>query len=193
MRNDVDALTRYFYVRESVMSALVTMPDGRDFYAVNTHLSAFSTDDTKLRQLQRYIAICDELSSGGKALLTGMDYNLHPPNSDITDYCIIDACSGEHFHTAGDNPLHKEGSNYTPEITWLNELYAKYIPSLPLSEYGPNQSAYYSHSTDPNVFWNRTLDYLFANRPFVEGSHKVWQSVRKPSDHAPVTALWLVK
>lgn len=193
LRNDIDALTKYFYVRESVMSAVVQMPGGQSFYAVNTHLSAFSTDDTKQRQLQRYIAICDELSATGKALVTGGDYNLIPPNSDITDYCLQDACEGEHFHGAGDDPMHKEGSHYAPEISWLNELYAKYTPSLPLDIYGTNQATYYTHSSDPNIYWNRTLDYLFANRPFIAGSHKSWQEIRTPSDHAPVTAIFTIK
>jgi endonuclease/exonuclease/phosphatase family metal-dependent hydrolase len=193
LRNDVDALTKYFYVRESVMSALVSVTGGKSFYVVNTHLSAFSTDDTKLRQLQRYIAICDELSASGKTLVTGGDYNLIPHNSDVTDYCISDACEGEHFHAAGDDPMHKEGSYYTPEITWLNELYAKYQPSLPLHIYKADQAAYYTHSSDPKIYWNRTLDYLFANRVFIPGSHKVWQEIRAPSDHAPVTAVLMIQ
>lgn len=193
LRNDIDALTKYFYVRESVMSALVKMPDGRSFYAVNTHLSAFSTDDTKRRQLQTYIAICDDLSASGKALVTGGDYNLLPPNSVMTDYCIVDACEGEHFHDLGDDPMHKEGSNYTPEISWLNELYTKYNPSLPLNLYAENQPAYYTHSTDPKTTWNRTLDYLFTNRSFVAGSHKAWQEIRTASDHAAVSATFIIQ
>jgi len=193
LRNDIDALTKYFYVRESVMSALAKMPDGKSFYVINTHLSAFSTDDTKFRQVERYIAICDELSASGKTLITGGDYNLLPPNADTTDYCLLDACGDEHFHGEGDNPLHKEGSNYTPEMTWLNELYEKYNPSLPLNMYAANQFKYYSHSTDPKTNWNRTLDYLFANRPFIDGSHKVWQEIRSASDHAPVSANLIIQ
>jgi endonuclease/exonuclease/phosphatase family metal-dependent hydrolase len=193
LRTDVDALTKYFYVRESVISGRIIMPNGNKFYAVNTHLSAYSTDDTKLRQLQRYIAICDELIKSGDPLVTGGDYNLIPPNSDITDYCLIDACPGERFHESGADPQHKEGSYFTPEVNWLNDMYAKYESSLPLTEYKSNQKKYYSHSSDPNIDWNRTLDYLFSNRPFVKNSHKVWQEFRKEADHAAVTALLTLK
>lgn len=193
LRGDIDALTKYFYVRETVMSTLVTMPDGKKFYAVNTHLSAFSTDDTKQRQLSRYISICDSLAATGLPLITGGDYNLIPPNSDILDYCLQDACADEHFHGSGDDPMHKEGSYFVPEITWLNVMYSKYESSLPLDVYKPNQDKFYTHSADPDIYWNRTLDYLFSNRPFVKNSHKPWQELRLQSDHVPVTALWIVK
>ncbi|MBK8054788.1 MAG: endonuclease/exonuclease/phosphatase family protein [Saprospiraceae bacterium] len=193
LRTDVDALTKYFYVRESVLSGLVTMPDGKSFYAINTHLSAYSTDDTKLRQLQRYIAICDSLSKTGIAMVTGGDYNLIPPNSDITDYCLADACPGEKFHESGVEKFHKEGSYFTPEINWMNAMYERYESSLPLSEYKLNQKKYYSHSSDPNIDWNRTLDYLFTNRAFIKNSHKTWQEFRKEADHAAVTALLTIK
>lgn len=193
LRNDLDALTKYFYVRETAMSAIATMPNGKSFYAVNIHLSAFSTDDTKYRQLLRYIDICDSLSSTGLPMVTGGDFNLLPPNADKTDYCDIDACEGEHFHGVGDDPLHKEGSNYLPEITWMNNMYDKYEPSLSLEDYKLNQHDYFTHTTNPNIFWERTLDYLFANSPFIANSHKAWQELRIHSDHAPVTALWSLK
>lgn len=193
LRNDLDALTKYFYVRETVMSCKVEMPNGTNFYAVNTHLSAFSTDDTKKRQLRTYVQICDSLSALGLPMVTGGDYNLLPPNSDSTDYCIEDKCPLESFHGSNDNPLHKEGSNYTPEIDWLTLLYDNYIPSLPLDVYKADQRSNFTHATDPNVFWDRTLDYLFANRPWVSNSHKAYHNLRKHSDHAPVTALWRVK
>ncbi len=193
LRTDVDALTRFFYVRESVLSGLASMPDGKKFYVINTHLSAYSTDDTKYRQLQRYISVCDSLSSTGTPLITGGDYNLIPPNSDITDYCLIDACPGEHFHNQGDDPFHKEGSYFTPEIKWLNSMYDKYESSLPLDLYKINQQKYYSHSSDPNINWNRSLDYLFSNRSFVKNTHRVYQELRKESDHAAVTVLWTLK
>ena len=191
LRNDLDALTRFFYVREVVMSCKVSM-NNKDFYVVNTHLSAFSTDDTKKRQLDRYIEILDELDTSGLPLVTGGDYNLLPPNSDKTDYCEEDKCPGEHFHSPDDNPQHKDGSFYTPEITWLQSLYDKYYPSLTLEEYKKAQSKFFTHATDPAFDWDRTLDYLFANRPWVENSHTTYQMFRIHSDHAPVSGLWRV-
>lgn len=189
LRNDLDALTKYFYVREIVMSCKIKMPNETEINVINTHLSAFSTDNTKKRQLEEYLIICDELSSMGIPLITGGDYNLLPPNSDSLDYCDEDKCSDEHFHSHGDDPLHKEGSNYAPEIDWLNLIYDGYFPSLPLDIYKANQPMYFSHATFPNIPYDRTLDYLFANRKWIEGSHQTHQEYRKYSDHAPVSAL----
>jgi endonuclease/exonuclease/phosphatase family metal-dependent hydrolase len=193
LRGDIDALTRYFYVRETVMSAKVTMPGNKEFYVINTHLSAFSTDDTKFRQLERYLDICDSISAIGKPMVTGGDYNLIPPNSDIDDYCFADICPGESYHETGDDPLHKEGSYYGEQVNWLNPMYEKYATSLPLSIYKLDQSQYFSHATKPELAWDRTLDYLFANRPFVSNSHKTWKELRNESDHAAVSALWIIK
>ena len=188
LRNDLDGLTKYFYVREIVMTGSVTMPNGNKLNVVNTHLSAFSTDDTKKRQVERYISICDELNSTGVPFVTGGDYNLLPPNSDSTDFCYEDKCSDEHFHSSGDNPFHKEGSNYTPEISWLNPLYNKYNPSLALTVYKTNQKKYFTHATYPDIPYDRTLDHLFSNYKWVEGSHIAHQEFRKNSDHAAVTS-----
>jgi len=194
LRQDQDALTKSFYVRENVITCHVVMPNGTEFNVANVHLSAFATDDTKHRQLMTYIGICENLSANNQALVTGGDFNLLPPNSDKLDYCFEDMCKGEHFHSPGDNPMHKEGSNYEPEITWMQEVYDRYQPSLPLDVYKANQSNYFSHTTIPPPYmWDRTLDYLFANRPWVAGSHITHQDLRKHSDHAAVSALWRIK
>ena len=190
LRGDLDALTKSFYVRENAISCKVTIPNGSEFNVANVHLSAFATDDTKHRQLETYLEICESLISGGLQLIMGGDFNLLPPNSDSLDYCDEDICSGESFHSPGDDPMHKDGSNYAPEIDWMNLIYDKFVPSLPLDVYKANQSKYFSHATIPPPYmWDRTLDYLFANRPWVAGSHVTHQDLRLHSDHAAVSAL----
>jgi len=198
LRNDLDALTKYFYVRETVQSCKVTMPNGTNFRVINAHLSAFSTDDTKKRQLEEYINILNKYDENNEFLVTGGDYNLLPPNSDSLDYCDEDKCAGESFHHNGDDPLHKDGSNYAPEIDWLLPLYERYIPSLSLDVYGSDQEKYFSHATVPNIPYDRTLDYLFINKRnpnsnWIEGSHITHQDLRKLSDHAPISAKWRIK
>lgn len=193
LRNDLDALTKYFYVREIVMSGIISMPNGNELAVINTHLSAFSTDDTKKRQLDKYIQICDEFNETGIPIITGGDYNLLPPNSDSLDYCDEDKCKNEHYHSQGDKPLHKEGSNYAPEITWLNPLYDKYYPSLTLSEYAINQKMHFTHATFPQVPYDRKLDYLFSNKPWIENSHLSHHEYRRYSDHAAITAIVVIK
>lgn len=187
LRGDMDALTKYFYVREIVMTCTIQSP-GFIVNVANTHLSAFSTDDTKQRQVQRYMEILAELNAAGTPLITGGDFNLLPPHSDSLDYCNEDACPGETIHLPGHEPLHKEGSNYAPEISWLDPLYASYHPSLPLALYAAEQNKYFTHATFPHLSWDRTLDYLFSNRPWISYSHIAHQYLRAHSDHAPVSA-----
>ena len=193
LRNDLDALTKYFYVRECVMTAEILIPDTKPIIAVNTHLSAFSTDDTKKRQLDEYYNILTSIQNNNQLFVTGGDFNLLPPNSDSTDYCDEDKCPNESFHGVNDNPKHKDGSYYTPEITWMSKLFADFYPTYKLADYKLNQRAYFTHTTNPASFWDRTLDYLFSNSEWVENSHHVYQSFREVSDHAPVTAKWRVK
>ncbi len=190
LRNDQDKLTRYFYLRDNVMQARVTIPDLQPFYVVCTHLTAFSTDDTKKRQMDEYVAVLQKLDQEGKFFVTGGDLNLLPPNADSTDYCAEKACPDEIFHTPGHDPYHIDGANYTPEITWLTPLYEQFVPSLTLEGYKANENFYFTN-TQLDSTWDSTLDYLFANTAWQPGSHKAHQEAPE-SDHCPVTASWII-
>ncbi len=193
LRSDQDALTRYFYLRRNLLKTRIAIPNVENFYALNIHAEAFSTDDTKQKHIQRCLEELQRLDEDGAYFILGGDFNLLPPGSDSTDYCDEDACSGEHFHKAKDNPQHKEGSNYTPEITWMQPLYDQFKSAVPLSDYLANQSLYFTHTTNhPDGFWNRKLDYLFTNTEFVSGSDSTHQEAMMESDHCPVTAKWRI-
>jgi endonuclease/exonuclease/phosphatase family metal-dependent hydrolase len=127
-------------------------------------------------------------SDGGEFVLGG-DFNLLPPNSDSTDYCFEDICSDESFHQPGNNPIHKEGSNYTPEITWLQPVYDSYLPAVSLTDYENNQANYFTHTTRLNTDWDRKLDYLFTNMSWKTGSEQTHSEVINISDHAAVSAI----
>ena len=100
---------------------------GNSFYAVNTHLTAFATDDTKQKHINGFKNILDGIVSEGHNFVAGGDLNALPPNAAKLDYCIEDQCSGESYHTGGDHN-HKEGAYFAPEITWLSPLYQTYTP-----------------------------------------------------------------
>ena len=192
LRNDLDDLTRLFYVRENVMQARVKVPGVDNFYAVCTHLSAFATDDTKKRQLDECVAILHRLDTEGKRFVAGGDFNLLPPNADSTDYCLEKACPDEHFHSPGDDPFHKDGANYTPEITWMQVLFDDFKPSRTLAEYDADEAQNFTNKqVEPGHTWDTTLDYLFSNTAWVLDSHRAHQEAHE-SDHCPVTALWTV-
>ncbi|MFA6570407.1 MAG: endonuclease/exonuclease/phosphatase family protein [Bacteroidota bacterium] len=193
LQGDQDALTKYFYFRNNIMKVRIDMPDGKQFYAVNTHLSAFSTDDTKKKQVDILVNELASIDNSGKYFILGGDFNLLPPNSDSTDYCDEDKCEGESFHHPGDKPMHKDGSNYLPEITWMQVLYDKYSPDVSLDKYKANQINYFTHTTiHPNGFWNRKLDYLFTNYKWIPNTDTTHQTTHEMSDHCPVSVIWEV-
>lgn len=191
LRSDQDALTRYFYLRRNILKARVDLPERGDFWVLNIHADAFSTDDTKHKHIIRFKAEIDKLDTAGAAVIAGGDFNMLPPGSDSTDYCAEDSCPGEHFHHPGDNPLHKEGSNYTPEKEWLTDLYAAYDSSVPLADYRAHPEGYFTHTTNRSAFWDRKIDYLFTNRPWLLQGRITHQEILTLSDHVPVSARWV--
>jgi endonuclease/exonuclease/phosphatase family metal-dependent hydrolase len=188
LRQDQDRLTRYFYERCCMVKAKIDIPGVDDFYAINIHASAFATDDTKHQHIIAFKEELDNIVAEGGWFVAGGDLNTLPPGSDSTDYCLEDACPVESFHHAGDNPQHKEGSNYTPEVHWLDALYNSYQSAVELEDYYPNQAACFSHTTRPEHAWDRTLDYLFTNSCWQKGSTITHQDFFLESDHAAVSS-----
>jgi len=198
LRGDQDALTQYFYLRRNILKVKMELPEVDNLYLVNVHTSAFSVDDTKQKHINRFEEELADFDDQGFLFIAGGDLNTLPPGSDSTDFCIEDRCPGESFHQPGDDSFHKEGSNYTDEQTWLNDLYDRFQSAVPLMKYQSNQAAHFTHTTDhPNGIWDRKLDYLFCNASlgdslFVEDSTITHQQATACSDHAPVSGLWRV-
>ena len=192
LRGDQDALTKYFYLRRNYIKAQIALPGITDFTALCIHLSAFSTDDTKQRQLTIFKNELDGLSAKSIPFVAGGDFNLLPPGASVIDFCDVDKRADEHFHGPGDDPFHKEGSNFEGEVDWLQSLYNDYTPAVPLQDYLADEPHYYSHTTDWNAPYDRKLDYLWAKKPWIAGSDSTHQDARMLSDHAPVSAKWEV-
>ena len=189
LRGDQDGLTQYFYLRRNVIKAKVTMP-GTSFYAVNTHLTAFATDETKQKHIMGFKDVLDGITADGDNFVAGGDLNELPPNASKLDYCMEDQCSGESYHT-GSEPNHKEGSYFATEITWLNPLYASYTPAISLKEYGDAEAQHFTHSPFDRLALDRKLDYLWTNTSWSNGT--THQEATALSDHLPVTAIWMVQ
>ncbi len=190
LRDDQDKLTRYFYERCCMVTGRIEIPGVNNFYAVNIHASAFATDDTKQQHIVQFKDELDRINSIGGWFVAGGDLNTLPPGSDTTDYCIQDMCPDESFHASGDDPMHKEGSNYEPERHWLDSIYTTYKCAVPLADYKNNQYEYFTHTTRGTHFWDRTLDYLFTNYQWVDNTVVTHQDATKESDHAPVSVLF---
>ncbi|MCX6303698.1 MAG: endonuclease/exonuclease/phosphatase family protein [Bacteroidetes bacterium] len=192
LRSDQDKLTRYFYERCCMVTGRIEIPHVNNLYAVNIHASAFATDDTKHKHLVQFRDELGRIGSSGGWFVAGGDLNTLPPGSDTTDYCIQDMCPSESFHGAGDNPMHKEGSNYDPEKHWLDSLYTDYHSAVPTEMYAASQFRYFTHTTRGTHFWDRTLDYLFTNNQWVANSVVTHQDATRASDHAPVSVLFIL-
>ena len=193
LRQDQDALTRYFYERCCMVKAKIEIPEFSAFYALNIHASAFATDDTKHQHIIAFKDEMDKIANDGGWFVAGGDLNTLPPGSDSTDFCYEDLCAGESFHQAGDDPLHKDGSNYAPESQWLTDLYNQYECAVNLTDYQQNQELYFTHTTRPEHTWDRTLDFLFTNSRWQIGSTITHQDFFSDSDHAPVSSVVIVK
>jgi len=70
-RGDQDALTRYFYLQRNMIKTKIKVPGLEQFYVVNIHADAFSTDDTKRKHILRFKEELDRLSSTGALFIAG--------------------------------------------------------------------------------------------------------------------------
>ncbi len=192
LRGDVDALTRYFYLRRCILKTKIALPGLDHFYVLNVHPDAFATDDTKKNQLKRIKSELDLLTQSQAYFVCGGDFNALPPGTLVTDFCMQDQCDDESFHGPNDDPQHKPGSYFTEEADWMQPFYNAYYPAVPLDVYIAHQTDHFTHSPDPERFWDRKLDYLFTNQPWVPNSYITHQEAVRLSDHVPVTAKWEV-
>jgi endonuclease/exonuclease/phosphatase family metal-dependent hydrolase len=187
LRNDQDELTRYFYERCCMVTARIEIPGTDNLYAVNIHASATATLDIKQKHMEQFEEELDRISHLGGIFLAGGDLNTLPPGSDTTDFCIQDMCTWESFHQQGNDPYHKEGSDYEPEKHFLDSIYAKYESAVTTESYLASQYSFFTHTTRPGHAWDRTLDYLFTNQHWVANSATTHQEAILESDHAPVS------
>ncbi len=187
-RGDQSGIVNYFYLHSCIVTGRIKIPGFKEVPLLNIHASAFATDDTKKKHYEEFKAEMDKLNDAGEYFVSGGDLNELPPGSDSTDYCHEDMCPGESFHQPGDDPQHKAGSDYTLENQWLLPIYTAYKCAVPLADYQQDQLAYFTHTTRPQHFWDRTLDYLFTNNRWRAGSVVTHQNFLNNSDHAPVSA-----
>lgn len=188
--DEQDGLTQYFFLRRCLLTARIRIPGVEPLRCACVHASAFTAGNTKRWQfdaLGRYLRELEVGEDGEEhALVFGGDFNIPPPGASKL-HGFEDCAVVEESFLAGD---------FRGQTRWLEPLYERYNPAVPLEEYKANESAYFSHTTDANGFWNRKLDYLFTNRSWVKGSGLTYQSMERGgletmplSDHAPVAGV----
>ncbi|MBC8323851.1 MAG: endonuclease/exonuclease/phosphatase family protein [Candidatus Marinimicrobia bacterium] len=186
LRTDQDALTKMFYLRRNILKAKIAIPDQDSFYAVSVHATAFATDDTKQKHIDKFKEVLDEMAAAGDVFVAGGDLNSVPPGGE-TDYCDEDACEDDVFHTDEDGGPHLEGSyfnNFENEPNLVKHLYDTYNSAIDSAV--AITAAHNTHSTSEDRFWDRKLDYIFTNKNVASGSGTTFQSAIQLSDHAPV-------
>jgi endonuclease/exonuclease/phosphatase family metal-dependent hydrolase len=191
LMTDQDALTQYFYLRRNILKAEIEIPEKDPFFVVNTHLTAFATDDTKKKHVEKYITTLDEINSFGNLFVSGGDLNSLPPinsGESIPDFCNKDKCTGEIWHNETDGGPHKSGSYFEydeTENSWLQPLYDNYTPGIPYNELF-NDTLHFTHSPGISLDLDRKLDYLFTNLTIIENERYTLQQFKEISDHVPV-------
>ncbi len=182
LRTDQGGLTKYFYLRRNLLVANLNLTS--PIRLVGTHLSAYSKDNTKFKQLALFE---EELSKYSGLVIGAGDLNTLPPGSKELKNFPDSVCEDE--FTADD---------FSEETDYLQGLYDTYHSAISLSDYQKDNiedtGLYFTHTTDKNGSWNRKLDYIFTNIPLVEGSGKTYQDTTEGgialmplSDHAPLT------
>lgn len=188
--DDQSAITRYFYLRRNLLKADVQIGN-KSIVVLGTHTEAYSTDDTKLKQLKEIKDQLDKLNSSGKRFVIGGDFNTIPPKSLVYEKFDDDKCEvGSDF----------ESQSFKDELTVMQPFYNAYQSAIPLGMYEADNAPYFSFTSDKNGFWNRCLDYVFTNGEFVYKSGLVHQDAARGgmntmplSDHAPLSVKYILK
>ncbi len=191
LRTDQPSYVRYGYLRRNILKAKIDLPNyDKDIYTVNIHATAFATDDTKQKHIDKYKSVLDEIDELGEDFITGGDLNSLPPNAQKIDFCEIDQCEGENL----DDMEGCRFNNFEGEPDLLKPLYNSYFPAIDTSLV--NNHEHLTHSTWNDTYsdleadsWDRKLDYLFTNYQNWTSTGKTDNTILKTSDHAPVTAI----
>ncbi len=179
-----DILTQQFYLRRNILHAKILVSPTDTLDVITTHLSAYTQDSTRIKQLKILYTLLDSLDKAGKTFVLGGDLNTLPPGTKKFKDFDDSACKGKDESFVMDD--------YERELNWLKPFYDRFYEAIPLDKYTENEKKYYSSSVNPNGFWNKRLDYIFSNKKLCNG--KVHQeNTYNLSDHAPVTATLLLQ
>ncbi|MFT4623100.1 MAG: endonuclease/exonuclease/phosphatase family metal-dependent hydrolase [Myxococcota bacterium] len=193
-----DALTKFFYLDRSLLEAKLDLPSGPLTVFV-AHPDAYSTDGTKLRQVEQLYDLGAEVKGD---VLVGGDLNVLPPGSlRLSDFADESDVSGNR----GVGTVTYEGEEEV--LVPFYDLWEACDEEdhgdgrLTLASYMAatgevDQEPWMSHSLSEDFFWTQRLDYLFSNRSWREGwvvqtpdDGPADRSIPDPlilSDHAPV-------
>jgi len=199
LRGDQEDLEQYFYLRRNILKSKININDGKELYALCTHTTAFATDDTKQKHIDRFYEVLESFGDD-EIFVAGGDLNALTSAyaEDERDFCEVDRCADDVCDGDYNNNKIYQGSYFNHlenEEELLYQLYTFY-PAIPLAD--TNYSGNYTHSTwitseDNNIEsdgpLNRKLDYIFSSDTLTNGiTHQEANHKFYLSDHAPVSA-----
>lgn len=167
-----DFLTRYFYLKRNILDVDLDIGN-KTIKLVNTHTSAFATDNTKQKQILLLKKHLDDINSSGNIFIVAGDLNTIPPFSKQVDNFEDSFCMKH-------NSYKKD-----IDIELMDPFYKDFNGDIDLDIYkNSDQKPYFTHTANKDGFWNRKLDYIFTNQK-IKNSQTI-QDTMKLSDHAPI-------
>ena len=193
LRTDQSSVEQYFYLRRNILKAKIPdlTQDGKEFYVVNIHATAFATDDTKQKHIDKYLEVLDDINSDGDLFVAGGDLNSVPPGSEI-DFCEADKCEGQICDGDYENNEAYWGTyfgHFEGEPDLMVPLYSSYDAAINLED--ANLPNHYTHAPSTSfekdsVKYDRKIDYLFTNGSW--SSSVTHQGAWELSDHIAVSS-----
>ena len=205
LRGDQDDLEQYFYLRRNILKSKIKINDKKELYALCTHTTAFATDDTKQKHIDKFYEVLESFGDD-EIFVAGGDLNALTSAyvGDNRDFCTVDKCDDDVCDDDFGNNLIYQGSyfNHLPDEELLLEQLYTFYPAIDKSL--THISENYTHSTwitsEPyidlngdslhvegdNGPLNRKLDYIFSSDPLSDGMTHL--APFNLSDHTPVSA-----
>ena len=205
LRTDQSDIVQYGYLRRNILKTKIPelKQGNQDFYVVNIHATAFATDDTKQKHIDKYIETLNEIENEGSIFVSGGDLNSVPPGAEH-DFCIQDDCDtvidslgnyiNNTYHINEDGGPHLSGSffdNFPGEPDLLKPIYDNINYQGAIDITIPDDSTNFTHGQSTSHergfgIVDRKLDYLFTNQSWENG--KTHQGAWELSDHIAVSA-----
>ena len=166
-------LMQWFNVKRAILEARMPVEGGEQFYALNTHLSAFAQGtDTMEQQVKQTVSLLSSLSAEQKPWVMGGDFNLLPPQiaRDVLTY--DDA-----------QELYKD----TTEISKIFDLYKSAATIEQLT--GDDKASHFTHYSNNKAALglDRVIDYVFYSGEIIFDNYNVRQhDTQAISDHMPL-------
>jgi len=197
LRGDQENLEQYFYLRRNILKSKINISDEKELYALCTHTTAFATDDTKQKHIDKFYEVLESFGDD-EIFVAGGDLNALTSAyaGNERDFCEVDRCADDVCDDDYENNEIYQGSYFNhleDEEELLNQLYTfPFHPAIPLAE--TNSPEHFTHSTwitsedfiDSDGPLNRKLDYIFSSGRLENGT--THQDQFYLSDHAPVSA-----